>query len=159
MSAIEQCYASGGDMIIKTLEVRAEGESSSLLYCQGFDDVTCTTEDGRTLTFLALPMDEALPKNDSSGYQSLNVALDNTMGEVQKVVEGYRAAGKRIHMTHREYLYSDLSYPANKYRMTVLSREYADNTATFACGFFDLLNTAFPRRKLTTLVAPGLKYI
>lgn len=159
MSSIEQCYASGGDLIIKTIEVQAESEAASLLYCQGFDDMTCTTEDGRTLTFQALAMDEALPKNDSSGYQSLNIALDNTMGDVQKVVEGYRVQGRRIHMTHREYLYSDLSYPKSRYRMTVLNREYADNTATFSCGFFDLLNTGYPREKLTTLVAPGLKFI
>lgn len=38
MTPIEQCYASGGDMIIKTVEVRAEGESATLLFSQGFDD-------------------------------------------------------------------------------------------------------------------------
>lgn len=159
MTAIEQCYASGGDLIIKTAEVRAEGETTSLLFAEGFDDWECGTEDGRTVTFKAMAMDHALPKNDGSGFQNLNVALDNTLGEIQKVAEGYRAAGKRIFITHREYLQSDLSYPAHRYHMTILGREYADNTATFECGFFDLLNTAFPRRKLTTLVAPGLKYI
>lgn len=159
MNPIEQCYASGGDLIIKTIEARAEGEASSLLFCQGYQDMVCTTEDGRTLTFSAMALDDSLPKNDSSGYQSLNIALDNTMGEVQKVVEDYRARGKRVYMTHREYLYSDLSYPASKYHLTVLNREYADNTATFSCGFFDLLNTGYPRDKLTVLVAPGLQYL
>mgnify|MGYP003602072004 FL=1 len=159
MTPIEQCYASGGDMIIKTIEVRAEGEADSMLFSQGFDDWTCGTEDGRTLTFLGIALDEALPKSDSSGYQSLNISLDNTMGDVQKVVEAYKAAGKRILMKHREYLLSDLSYPASIYHLTVLDRTYEDNTATFSCGFFDLLNTGFPRGKLTNLIAPGLRYI
>ena len=159
MNPIEQCYASGGDMIIKTIEVRAEGEPDSMLFSQGFDDWTCGTEDGRTLTFPGTAMDEALPKSDNSGYQSLNIELDNTMGDVQKVVEGYREAGKKIYMTHREYLESDLSFPTSIYHLTVLNREYADNTATFSCGFFDLLNTGYPRGKLTNLIAPGLRYI
>ena len=159
MNPIEQCYASGGDMIIKTIETRAEGEPDSMLFSQGFDDWTCGTEDGRTLTFPGIAIEDALPKNDSSGYQSLKIALDNTTGDVQKVVEGYKAAGKRILMIHREYLESDLSYPTSVYHLTVLNREYADNTATFSCGFFDLLNTGYPRDKLTTLVAPGLTYI
>lgn len=159
MNPIEQCYASGGDTIIKTVEARAEGETDSMLFSQGYDDWVCGTEDGRTLVFPGTAMDEALPKNDSSGYQSLNLSLDNTLGNVQKVVEGYKAAGKRISMIHREYLLSDLSYPTSVYRLTVLNREYADNTAVFSCGFFDLLNRGFPRDKLTTLVAPGLKYL
>ena len=159
MDPVEQCYASGGDMIIKTIEARAEGESQSMLFSQGFEEWTCGTEDGRTLTFPGSAMDDALPKSDSSGYQSLNIALDNTTGDVQKVIEGYRAAGKKISMTHREYLLSELTYPSSVFRLTVLNREYADNTATFSCGFFDLLNTGYPRDKLTTLVAPGLTYI
>lgn len=159
MNPIEQCYASGGDTIIKTVEARAEGETDSMLFSQGYDDWVCGTEDGRTLVFPGIAMDAALPKNDSSGYQSLNLSIDNTLGNVQKVVEGYKAAGKRISMIHREYLLSDLSYPTSVYRLTVLNREYADNTAVFACGFFDLLNTGFPRDKLNTLIAPGLKYL
>ncbi|MFH6564888.1 DUF1833 family protein [Pseudomonas kulmbachensis] len=159
MNPIEQCYASGGDQIIKTVEARGEGETTSMLLAEGFDDWVCGTEDGRTLVFSAMAMNAALPKSDSSGYQSLNIELDNTKGDVQKVVEAYRVAGKRILMTHREYLLSDLSYPTSVYQLTVLDREYANNTAKFSCGFFDLLNTGYPRDKLTTLVAPGLTYI
>ena len=69
------------------------------------------------------------------------------------------AAGANPAGETREYLLSDLSYPTSIYHLTVLDREYADNTAKFSCGFFDLLNIGFPRDKLTTLVAPGLKYI
>lgn len=159
MNPVEQCYASGGDQIIKTVEARGEGETASLLFVDGFDDRVCGTEDGRTLVFLAMAISAALPKSDNSGYQSLDIELDNTLGDVQKVVESYKVAGKRILMTHREYLLSDLSYPTSVYHLTVLDREYANNTAKFACGFFDLLNNGFPRDKLTTLVAPGLKYI
>lgn len=159
MNPVEQCYASGGDQIIKTVEARGEGETTSLLFVDGFDDRVCGTEDGRTLVFLAMAISAALPKSDNSGYQNLDIELDNTLGDVQEVVESYKVAGKRILMTHREYLLSDLSYPTSVYHLTVLDREYANNTAKFSCGFFDLLNNGFPRDKLTTLVAPGLKYI
>ena len=62
-------------------------------------------------------------------------------------------------MTFRRYLVEDLSFPAERYRMTVLSREYDSDVAKLTCGFFDLLNTSGIRRVLTTTVAPGLKYI
>lgn len=159
MNPIERAFASGGDLLIKTVEARAEGEAVSLLFCQGFDDTTCTTEDGRTLTFAALAMEEALPKNDNSAYQSLDIALDNTMGDVQEIVEGYKKAGKRIDIIYREYLLSDLTYPSNVFYMTVLSREYSNNAARFTCGFFDLLNTIFNRDVLTTNIAPGIMFL
>lgn len=159
MNPIERAFASGGDLLIKTAEARAEGEEVSLLFCQGYDDTTCTTEDGRTLTFKALAMEEALPKNDNSGYQSLDLALDNTLGDVQEIVEGYKQAGKRINVIYREYLLSDLSYPSNVFYLTVLSREYSSSAARFTCGFFDLLNTIFNRDVLTTNIAPGIMYL
>lgn len=158
MNLIEQCYASGLGELVDTIEGREEGGSVSHLYCSGFEDRVCTTEDGRTLTFIAMAMDLALPKNDNSGFQNLVLGMDNVTGEVQEVVEAAKVAGRRFIITFRRYLAEDLSFPSERYRMTLLSRDYEDDIAKLTAGFYDLLNTNGLRTILTTTLAPGLKY-
>jgi len=159
MSLIEECYASGRGEIVDTLEAQEEGSAVSHLYCSGFEDRTCGTEDGRTLTFTAMAIDFGLPANDNSAFQSIVIGMDNVTGEVQEVVEASKASGKRIIVTFRRYLAEDLSFPQERYRMTVLSRDYENDIAKLTCGFYDLLNTNGLRRVLTTTLAPGLAYI
>lgn len=159
MSLLEECYASGRGELVDTIEARKEGGTVSHLYCSGYQDRICGTEDGRVLTFVAMAMDLALPKNDNSAFQNLILGLDNVTGEVQEVVEEARADGDRFIITFRRYLAEDLSYPAERYRMTLLSREYEDDVAKLTAGFYDLLNTNGNRRVLTTSLAPGLKYL
>ncbi|MEZ1534213.1 hypothetical protein CXG50_12375 [Pseudomonas plecoglossicida] len=159
MSLLEECYASGRGELVDTIEARKEGGTVSHLYCSGYQDRICGTEDGRVLTFVAMAMDLALPKNDNSAFQNLILGLDNVTGEVQEVVEEAKADGDRFIITFRRYLAEDLSYPAERYRMTLLSREYEDDVAKLTAGFYDLLNTNGNRRVLTTSLAPGLKYL
>lgn len=159
MSLIEECYASGRGELVDTIEARKEGGTFSHLYCSGFQDRICGTEDGRVLNFVAMAMDLGLPKNDNSAFQSLVLGLDNVTGEVQEVVEEAKANGDRFIITFRRYLAEDLSFPQERYRMTLLSREYEDDVAKLTAGFFDLLNTNGLRTILTTSLAPGLKYI
>ena len=159
MSLIEECYASGRGELVLTVEGREEGSATTHLYCSGYEDRICTTEDGRTLTFIAMAMDVALPRNDNSAFQNLVLGLDNVTGEVQEVVETAKNANNRFIITVRIYLAEDLSFPQERYRMTLLSREYEDDVAKLTAGFFDLLNTNGLRTVLTTTLAPGLKYI
>ncbi|KAF0255937.1 DUF1833 family protein [Pseudomonas putida] len=159
MSLIEECYASGRGELVVTVEGREEGSATTHLYCSGYQDRICTTEDGRTLLFIAMAMDLAMPKNDNSAFQNLILGLDNVTGEVQEVVESAKAAGNRFIITVRIYLAEDLSFPQERYRMTLLSREYEDDVAKLTCGLMDLLNTNGMREFLTATKAPGLKYI
>lgn len=159
MSLLEQCYASGRGELVDTIEARKEGGTVSHLYCSGYQDRICGTEDGRILTFVAMAMDLALPKNDNSAFQNLILGLDNVTGEVQEVVEEAKADGDRFIITFRRYLAEDLSFPAERYRMTLLSREYEDDVAKLTAGFYDLLNTTGNRLILTATRAPGLKYV
>ncbi|MCE0757097.1 DUF1833 domain-containing protein [Pseudomonas asiatica] len=159
MSLLEECYASGRGELVDTIEARKEGGTVSHLYCSGYQDRICGTEDGRVLTFVAMAMDLALPKNDNSAFQNLILGLDNVTGEVQEVVEEAKADGDRFIITFRRYLAEDLSYPAERYRMTLLSREYEDDVAKLTAGFYDLLNTTGNRLILTATRAPGLKYV
>ncbi|MCO8261473.1 DUF1833 domain-containing protein [Pseudomonas asiatica] len=159
MSLLEECYASGRGELVDTIEARKEGGTVSHLYCSGYQDRICGTEDGRVLTFVAMAMDLALPKNDNSAFQNLILGLDNVTGEVQEVVEEAKADGDRFIITFRRYLAEDLSFPAERYRMTLLSREYEDDVAKLTAGFYDLLNTTGNRLILTATRAPGLKYV
>ncbi|MBA6130159.1 DUF1833 family protein, partial [Pseudomonas juntendi] len=115
MSLIEECYASGRGELVDTVEGRELGSEVSHLYCAGYEDRTCTTEDGRTLTFTAMAMDYALPKNDNSGFQNIVMGLDNVTGEVQEVIEASKEGGKRFIITVRRYLAEDLSFPQERY--------------------------------------------
>ncbi|HDS1682185.1 TPA: DUF1833 family protein [Pseudomonas putida] len=159
MSLLEECYASGRGELVDTIEAQKEGGTVSHMYCSGYQDRICGTEDGRVLTFVAMAMDLALPKNDNSAFQNLILGLDNVTGEVQEVVEEAKADGDRFIITFRRYMAEDLSYPAERYRMTLLSREYEDDVAKLTAGFYDLLNTTGNRLILTATRAPGLKYV
>ncbi|MGE8457078.1 DUF1833 family protein [Pseudomonas putida] len=159
MSLIEECYASGRGELVDTIEARKEGGTVSHCYCAGWEDRVCTTEDGRTLTFIAMAMDLGLPKSDNSAFQNIVLGMDNVTGEVQEVVEEAKEDDERFIITIRRYLAEDLSFPQERYRMTLLSREYEDGIAKLTCGFMDLLNTNGMREFLTATKAPGLKYL
>ena len=61
MTILNQIYASGGDVIISTLELTCPAWTAPILICNGFTDRTCVTEDARTLAFTAAAIDVALP--------------------------------------------------------------------------------------------------
>lgn len=156
---INVCYASGGALPINTIEATCSIWAAPILLCDGYDDRVCGTEDARVLAFVAMALEQGLPKQDNSGFQSIILALDNVSGAVQIKLEQAKAANARVTLTCRRYLEGDLTYPAERYRMSLLHRQYATTVATLTCGLFDLLGTAFPREQLTPSRAPGLLYI
>lgn len=151
--------SAGSDLIIDSIEVMCSLWPDSLRFVAGFDDYLLGTEDGRSVFFKAMGFEEAMPAKDNSGFQTILIALDNTDGLPQRKIEEAKRAGARVTMTKRRHLESDLSFPAERYHMTLLNREYKDSLATLTCGLFDLLGTGFPRDKLTASVAPGLIFI
>ncbi|MCH4880167.1 DUF1833 domain-containing protein [Pseudomonas sp. TMW22090] len=154
------CYASAGsDMIINSIEAMCSIWPESIRFCAGYDDYVLGTEDGRAVLFTAMGFEEALPSRDNSAFQNILIGLDNTNGLVQQKLEEARAAEARVTIAYRRYLESDLSYPQERYHMSLLNRQYEGNTATLTCGVFDLLGTEYPRRKLTAAIAPGIIYI
>lgn len=160
MSILETVYASGGDIIINTIELACPAWDDSIFICGGFEDHTCVDENGRTVTFHAAGIAIALPKKDNSGAQTLIFAIDNITGEAQQLIEKALEAEERVTLIYRAFLASDKSAPAETpYRMTVLSGEMKGTVINVQAGFFDLLNTAWPRDKYTANFAPGLKYI
>lgn len=160
MSILEQVYASGGDILIYTLELACDAWESSVFICGGFENQTCTDENGRVVTFEAAGIDVALPKKGNSGAQTLTFAIDNITGEAQRKVDQALAADERVTLFSRIFLASDLGAPAEPpYRMTVMGGSMQGTTLQIQAGYFDLINTAWPRDLYTLEFAPGLKYL
>lgn len=160
MTILETVFASGGnDVVIPTLELTCDAWAAPILICGGFENHTCTTEDDRVLTFQAAGIEVALPKRDTSGTQMLTFAIDNVTGEAQRLIDTALEAGEMIHLTFRHYLSSDKTAPAaNPLKFVVREGSMRGSSVQINAAFFDLINTAWPRRFYTADFAPGLRY-
>ena len=160
MTVLERVYASGGDIIISTIELTCNAWAESVFICNGFENQTCTDEDSRVINFQAAGISISLPKKDNSGAQSLMFAIDNITGESQALIDQAIEAEERVFLTFRCFLASDKSTPAERpYYMTVISGTVKGTAIQIQAGFYDLLNTMWPRNVLSTSFAPGLKYL
>lgn len=161
MTIIDQFYASGGpDVRLFTLELTCPAWTAPVLICQGYEDQTCVTEDARVLTFIASAIDIALPKKSNTAGQTLTFAIDNITGEAQQKIDQALDAEARITAVYRMFLASDKLAPAEPpYRMTVMGGTMQGAGVQIQCGFFDLINTKWPRDLYTTKFAPALRYI
>lgn len=152
--------SAGSDLIIPTLELTCPAWPVGIFICAGFRDIQAIDELGRVLNFVAAGMDVSLPKKNNEGGQSLGVAIDNVTGEAQEKIDLANATGQRITMIYRTYLESDLSAPAEKpMRMNALSAAMNGATINTIGGYYDLINSAWPRDRYTATFAPGLKYL
>lgn len=160
MSLIQQVYASGGDVIISTLELTCPAWGFyPIAICSGFEDQTVTDENGRTLTFQGAGISIALPKKNTQGAQTLTFAIDNVTGEAQRLIDMALDAGEQITMNYRVFLASDLSAPAEgPLVFKVKDGKMQNTTVEINAGFFDMINTGWPRDLYTAEFAPGLKY-
>ena len=85
MTILNRLYASSGpEVIIETLQINIGDEVHYL--CNGYDDITATTENGDTVEFKACTMDVALPARNDDGTQDLKFALCNVDGKVSTAI-------------------------------------------------------------------------
>lgn len=162
MNPLNEYYCSGNSeqVLLQTLEITASAWAAPILLCQGFEDQTAVTEDGRTLTFIASGMDVALPKSEGSARQELQFGLDNVSRAAQSLLTQAIDAQSEVTLTRRAYLWPDLSAPAEPPSiMTVLGATFDATAAQVKAGLLDLLNTAWPRLTYTLDRAPGIRYI
>lgn len=153
--------SSGGtDCEVHTLELSCAAWDGPLLLCNQFEDFTGVTEDLRQLTFVATAFDASFPKKDNSGSQTLGIAVDNVTGEAQRRIDQANAAAAPIAVALRTFLASDPSAPAEPpFFFEVMAAEIEGPTVSFTAGYFDLLDTAWPRFRYTDQFSPGVKYI
>lgn len=151
---------SGTDFIIRTLEITCAAWDSPILICNGFDDVTAVTEDGRTVTFTAANIDISLAAKNNKGNQTLAFAVDNTTGEVSRRLDEAEEGRARVNAIYRTYTNQNLTAPAEKpYNLTILSGTIKGVEAQLQTGFFNMIGVAWPRQLYTVNFAPALRYI
>ena len=97
---------------------------------------------------------------DATGSQKLRFALGNIRGEVSRLARQAIADSQGISLIYRSYTSSDLGAPAeNPLHMTVTAVTEQAGTVDITAGFFDLIDTQFPRDIYDSEFAPGLKYL
>lgn len=161
MSLIARVYASAptDQVLIQTLEILVPG-CDPIRIAASFEDVTATTESGETVVFQAGPFECKEPSKDTSGQQTLKFSIANATGEAQEAVESALEAGDEVPVVHRVYLASDLTAPAQSpHHMVLRGGQFEGMVLQVEAGYFDLLNTAWPRKRYTADFAPGLRYI
>lgn len=160
MTILSRLYASGGtEVLIPTLELECTAWAAPERICHGFEDITATDENGVAKTYQAGGIQLALPKRDTTGTQLLTFAVDNVSGRAQQLLDASIEAQARVRLTFRQYLSTDLSAPADRpLKFDVRDMVMQGSVVQITAAFFDLINTAWPRRYYTAEFAPGIKY-
>ncbi|STR40488.1 ArsR family transcriptional regulator [Klebsiella michiganensis] len=122
MTQINRLYASSGsEVIIETLQINI-GDAVHYL-CKGYEDITATTENGDTVTFIACAMDIALPARNADGTQDLKFALCNIDGVVSTAIRNAINDRNPASLTYRSFISTDLTAPAAvPYTLAIKSR-------------------------------------
>lgn len=159
MTRLNRLYASSGpEVIIETLQITIGSDVHYL--CQGYDNITATTENGDTVTFSACAIDIALPARNADGTQDLKFALCNIDGVVSTAIRNALANRLSAFLTYRRYISTDLAAPAEvPYTLKIKSGSWTATEAQITAGYMNILDTAWPRYRYTLPVFPGLRYI
>ncbi|WP_418141502.1 DUF1833 domain-containing protein [Marinobacter sp. MA] len=159
MNTIKSAYATANEEIIRTLEILVPGVDP-IRVCTGFVDRLLTLESGAKVEFTAGPLSIRRPKKDDSGQQTLSLSIANVTAQGQEAIEAALESGAEVPVVYREYVASDLSAPAsNPYRMTLRGGALQGIMIQIEAGYFDLLNTQWPRDRYTADQFPGLRYL
>lgn len=160
MSVLDIVYASRpvDEYIIRTLEIRVDG-LEPIRICQGYQDRWLMV-DGVPQLFEAGTLSVSLPAENATGNQTLSFAVSGVSGVANDYVERALESGGQAIMIYREYLESDITAPARKpYVMQIIGGAFEGVEAIFEGGYYDLLNSAWPRDRYTSANAPGVQYL
>ena len=160
MTAIKTVYASAptDEVIIGTLEIIAPGLEPFRI-SSDFEDHYFGV-DGVLQLFEQGPLSIALPSKDTKGNQTLSFGVSGVSGRAQRYVDAALESGEPAKMIYREYLVSDPMTPARRpIEMTINGGYFEGADAVFEGGYYDLLNSAWPRERYTSITAPGIRYM
>lgn len=158
MTILNRLYASSGpEVIIETLQINIGDEVHYL--CNGYEDITATTENGDTVEFKACAMDVALPARNDDGTQDLKFALCNVDGKVSTAIRNAINNLNSASLTYRSFISTDLAAPAAvPYTLAIKSGYWTATEAQITAGYMNVLDTAWPRNRYTLNNFPGLRY-
>lgn len=160
MSIIKTVYASAptDQVIIGSLEILVPG-LDPLRVAADFESHWLGV-DGVMQLFEAGPLSIALPSRDTRGNQALRFGVSGVSGQAQRYVEDALKASAPSTMIYREYLSSDKTAPASRpVTMDIVGGYFEGPDAIFEGSFYDLLNSAWPRERYTSITAPGIQWL
>lgn len=161
MTLLQRVYASAPTdyVIIQTLDIRVAGQDPVLL-CNGFNEVTATLETLEEVTFEPGNLVVNLPKKDDSGQQSLNFGLWNVTSRAQDIITAALEADEEVPIVYREFFSNDLTAPATSpLPFVMVGGEFQGIELQIEASYYDILNTAWPRERYTSLNAPGIQFL
>lgn len=161
MTILNVVYASApaGIRRIETLEI-LNPAIDPIRVCRGWNDETVILERGEMVTFQASGIEIALPESSDNTQQTLRFGIDGVSGEAQQKIQEAIESGQQTMIVYREYLSTDLTSPAmGPLEFTMTDGTIEAFTVTIEAEFYDLLNTAWQRRRYTANFAPALAYM
>ncbi len=143
MTILNRLYASSGpEEMIETLQISIGSDIHYL--CQGYENITATTENGDTVTFTACAIDIALPARNADGTQDLKFALCNIDGVVSTAIRYAMANRLPAWLTYRSYISTDLAAPAAvPYTLKIKSGSWTATEVQITAGYIE-----YPRYRL-----------
>jgi len=159
MTILKVVYASAptNELIIPTLEVQLPTEW--IRVCCGFEDQYLGLETSEMVWFQACSLSITLPSKNATGVQTLNFGVPGMDGQTQRHVDVALEEDIEVKLIYREYLQSDKSAPARApYVMTMRGGAFVGDDGEFQAGYYDILNTAWPRERFTAETAPGIRF-
>lgn len=157
---LEIIYASApkDHILIQTLEIKSSA-FDTLYYCNGYQDITARLENNALVTFTASAFDLQLPARDSSGNQRLVFAIENVSHIAQSIIDKCLEFDAQVFVTFRQYTSMNLNSPIEPpITLSVLGGTFSESTVQIECAYYDILNSAFPRKRYTAEFSKGLKY-
>lgn len=161
MSIIETVYASAPSehVILPTLEVLVPGYAP-IRVVAAYEDLTATLETSEVVTFQQGPFEYREPAKNTDGNQTLTFSIANVTGDAQKAVEFALESDAEVPVNYRVFLSTDLTAPAKApVKMTLRGGKFQGLMVQIEAGYFDLLNTAWPRKRYLAELFPGLRHM
>lgn len=161
MSLLEQVCASGGTLsFIDSLEFTCDIWPGPLRLVQGFYDMQLGFGDGTYGTFLGAPLGLVFPERNNTSSQKVTMAIDNVLGDAQRLIDQAEEADAIVKMTLRRYVEGELYGPAQRpFIATVQGGMIKDTIVQVNAGFHNILDYAWPRGKYDLDYCPDLAYM
>jgi len=160
MTILKTVFASAPteELIIPTLEIQLPTEW--IRVCCGFENQFLGLETSEVVEFEACSLSITLPSKNATGVQTLTFGVPALDGRAQRYVDTALESDVEVKLIYREYLESDKSAPARAPQiMTMRGGVFEGDEAQFQAGFFDILNTRWPRDYYSAESAPGIRYL
>jgi|SRR6185369_5222564 len=141
------------------------GDPIAIRIVNDFTDLDATIETGAPLdanaevTFTACPVSASGPEEgDTSTVPTIALTVDGVSGHIIEHLDQALLSADPIEVTERIYASDDTGAPARLPVITMILRsiQVGDVSVTANATFFDLTNTAFPKKEYTEAEHPGL---